>query len=59
MKELLGWLLVSHLCTVNEKFVRAVEVATGSKRLLRLSRKHRVGRLEMTQVPGWVCVSAG
>lgn len=39
--------------------MRAVEVATDSKRLLRLSRKHRVGRLGMTQVPGWVSVSAG
>lgn len=59
LKELLGWLLVSHMWTVNEKFVRAAEVATGSERLLRLSRKHRGGRLEMTQVPGWVSVSAG
>lgn len=39
--------------------MKAVEVATDNKRLLSLARKHRVGRLEMTEVPGWVSVSAG
>lgn len=39
--------------------MKAVEVATDSKRLPSLARKHEVGRLEMTEVPGWIFISAG
>lgn len=44
---------------MSEKFVKAVEVLTGNKRPLSLARKPRVGRLEMTEVPGWVSISTG
>lgn len=38
--------------------MKAVEAAIDIKRLLSPARKHRVGRLEMTEVPGWVFISA-
>lgn len=52
LKELLGWLQVSHLGTATEKFAKAGEVAMDNKRLPSLAEEHRVGRPEVTEVPG-------